>query len=212
MVNDAEDLVAAILEFENGVLGHLFAGPGETPEDASDGRPVTASTRSYMLYGTEGTIHSTPETLPEHHHFGRIMFAPTEKQPIDRSIPADAERWIHPAFEPIDTSGVGLPTVKPFVNEILHFEECIRTGTEPHQQRPGQHRDDEDHLWHLGVVPDGQGGGVGRPPIAPRGDDPKSSRDFAALVDRAQRLRIWLIARSSPCRHTHKRIYCGLYA
>ena len=131
MVNDAEDLVAAILEFENGALGHLFAGPGETPEDASDGRPVTASTRSYMLYGTEGTIHSTPETLPEHHHFGRIMFAPTEKRPIDRSIPADAERWIHPAFEPIDTSGVDLPTVRPFVNEILHFEECIRTGREP---------------------------------------------------------------------------------
>ncbi len=131
MVNDAEDLVAAILEFENGVLGHLFAGPGETPEDASDGRPVTASTRSYMLYGTEGTIHSTPSTLPEHHHFGRIMFAPTEDRPIDRSIPADLERWVHPPFEPIDTSGLDLPTVKPFVNEILHFEECIRTGREP---------------------------------------------------------------------------------
>ena len=131
MVNDAEDLVAAILEFENGALGHLFAGPGETPEDASDGRPVTASTRSYMLYGSEGTIHSAPETLPEHHHFGRIMFAPTEDRPIDRSIPADLERWVHPPFEPIDTSGVDLPTVKPFVNEILHFEECIRTGREP---------------------------------------------------------------------------------
>ena len=131
MVNDAEDLVAAILEFENGALGHLFAGPGETPEDASDGRPVTASTRSYMLYGSEGTIHSAPETLPEHHHFGRIMFAPTEDRPIDRSIPADLERWVHPPFEPIDTSGLDLPTVKPFVNEILHFEECIRTGREP---------------------------------------------------------------------------------
>ena len=130
-LNGAEDLVAAILEFENGALGHLFAGPGETPEDRSGGSPLYASNKSYMLYGSAGTILSTPETIREHHHFGQIMFAPTEDRPIDRNNLADRQRWIHPPFEPIDTSGTGLPSVKPFVNEILHFEECIRTGKEP---------------------------------------------------------------------------------
>lgn len=130
-LNGAEDLVAAILEFENGALGHLFAGPGETPEDRSGGKPLYASNKSYMLYGSAGTIHSAPETIPEHHHFGQIMFAPTEDQPIDRNNLADRQRWIHPPFKPIDTSDTGLPSIKPFVNEILHFEECIRTGKEP---------------------------------------------------------------------------------
>ena len=44
---------------------------------------------------------------------------------------ADRQRLIHPPFEALDTSNTGLPSLKPFVNEILHFEECIRTGREP---------------------------------------------------------------------------------
>ena len=36
-----------------------------------------------------------------------------------------------PSFEPIDTSGADVPTNNFFVNEILHFEECVRTGREP---------------------------------------------------------------------------------
>ena len=131
MINGAEDLVVAILEFENGAVGCLFSSPGEAPEDRSGGSPIRASDREYMVYGTAGTIHSSPESIPEDHHFGRIMFAPIDEQPVDRLNYFDRQRWIHPPFKPIDTSGTDLPSVKPFVNEILHFEECIRTGREP---------------------------------------------------------------------------------
>ena len=133
MVNGAEDLVVAILEFENGAVGYLFSSPGEAPEDKTDmaASAIKHSDREYMVYGTAGTIHSSPESVEEHHHFGRILFAPIADQPVDRLNYFDRRRWIHPPFEPIDTSGTGLPSVKPFVNEILHFEECIRTGKEP---------------------------------------------------------------------------------
>ena len=112
MLNGAEDMVVAALEFENGALGDLFAGPGETPERTS-----------YMVFGSNGTIHSTPETLPEHEHFGTIMFALKEE--------GDLQRRPTPTFEPIDTSATDLPSTNGFVNEILHFEECVRTGREP---------------------------------------------------------------------------------
>ena len=34
-------------------------------------------------------------------------------------------------FAPLNTSDVNLPSTSFFVNEILHFEECIREGKEP---------------------------------------------------------------------------------
>ena len=44
---------------------------------------------------------------------------------------ADLPRGQRPSFEPIDISGADVPTNNFFVNEILHFEECVRTGREP---------------------------------------------------------------------------------
>jgi hypothetical protein len=88
------------------------------------GKPITPSDRSYMLYGIVGTIHSILVTRSEHEHFGEIMFAPMDERPIDRINPDDRHRLIRPSFEPIETSGTELPRLKPFVNEILHFEEC----------------------------------------------------------------------------------------
>ena len=116
-INGAEDLVIANMEFENGVLGHLFASPGESPERVS-----------YEIFGSKGTIHSTPEVMPREdsptRQFGDIMFVLTEQA-------ADLPRRQHPPFEPIATRGTDVPTNNFFVNEILHFEECIRTGREP---------------------------------------------------------------------------------
>ena len=43
----------------------------------------------------------------------------------------DREKPINPPFEPLDTSDIVLPGTSFFVNEILHFEECIRTQSEP---------------------------------------------------------------------------------
>ena len=132
MLNGAEDMVVAALEFENGALGDLFAGPGETPEDRTGGSPIKSSDRSYTVYGGNGTIYSTPENMPGQHHFGPVMFAPREERGSrSAEMSAILRRLIHPPFEPIDTSDADVPTKNCFVNEILHFEECIRTGREP---------------------------------------------------------------------------------
>ena len=124
MINGAEDLVVANLEFKNGVLGDLFASPGESHERMS-----------YMVFGSNGTIHSTPEGMPRAdsptRHFGTIMLGLKEQEELDHRNPRDLQRRQPPPFEPIDTSGSDLPTLNYFVNEILHFEECIRTGMEP---------------------------------------------------------------------------------
>ena len=126
MVNGAEDLAAATLEFENGAIGDLFASW------TTNLSPVGAS---YMLLGSKGSVHSTPPDtyrgsdatpIP---HFGTVMFA--QKEDLDRRNPRDMQRMIRPPFEPIDTSGIDLPSTNYFVNEILHFEECVRTGREP---------------------------------------------------------------------------------
>ena len=110
MLNGAEDMVVASFTFENGAVGDLFG---------SWGAHLSTEDRSYMVFGTEGTIHSTPPRLPEHHHFGTMMLGLKEQRMID------------PAFEPIDTRGTDLPSADGFDNEILHFEECVRTGREP---------------------------------------------------------------------------------
>ena len=117
MTNGAEDLVTAILEFENGALASIFAFPGDTPKDMVDGKR-TRSDREYVLYGSAGTIHSTPQSEPEHAHFGQVMFAPLKGESAGE-------------FKHVDTSDSKLPSLKPFVNQILHFEECIRNGSEP---------------------------------------------------------------------------------
>ena len=125
MLNGAEDLVVANFEFENGALGDLFASPGEFPEG-----------RTYMVFGSNGTIHSTPPPTPAQddsptRQFGDILLALKEERELDYRNERDLQRMLHPPFEPIDTSGTDLPSVNFFVNEILHFEECVRTGREP---------------------------------------------------------------------------------
>ena len=125
MANGAEDLVAATLEFENGAIGDLFASWTTRLS------PVGAS---YMLLGSKGSVHSTPPEMPGSDatpipHFGTVMIA--QKEDLDPTNDRDRQRMIRPPFEPIDTSGTDLPSANFFVNEILHFEECCRTGREP---------------------------------------------------------------------------------
>ena len=124
-INGAEDLVIANLAFENGVLGDLFSSPGE-----SNGG------MSYTVFGSNGTIQSTPPGMPSDdvptRHFGTIMLGlKQEEEEIDRRDPRYVQRRYNAPFEAIDPSGIDLPSTNYFVNEILHFEECVRTGREP---------------------------------------------------------------------------------
>ena len=116
MQNGAEDLVAATLEFDNGAIGDVFGvGSSLAPEG-----------RGYILFGSKGTLHSTTPTREESEasptrHFGKLMV----------SLKDARQGFMGAAFEPLDTSGIELPTNDYFVNEILHFAECCRTGAEP---------------------------------------------------------------------------------
>ena len=120
MLNGAEDMVSAALEFESGAVGNLFAN-GTTylaPEGSS-----------YQIFGSNGTIVSTrPDDLQRERgaipHFGDILCRLREENP-------DMSTVQNPKFEPIATNAADLPTANGFVNEILHFADCCRTGAEP---------------------------------------------------------------------------------
>ncbi len=135
----AEDLVAATLEFANGAVGHVFAKASLSREG-----------RSYCLMGSEGTLFAelaveSDETPTP--HFGTLMVSlksPEKEQEylsnvadMRRVMRGDAERRnefiqkLEPVFEPLSTEDTGLRTANGFVNEILHWEECCRTGAEP---------------------------------------------------------------------------------
>ena len=118
MANGGEDLAAATLEFENGAIGDLFA---------SWTTYLSPVHPSYMILGSKGSIHSTPASTANDgapvRHFGLVMYGFKEDVPRE-------ERKEQP-FEPLNTSDINLPSTSFFVNEILHFEECIREGKEP---------------------------------------------------------------------------------
>ncbi len=116
MINGAEDLVTASLEFENGAVCDVFS---------SWTTDLVPEPSFYSVLGSKGTIHSTPPATAKDdspiRHFGIVMYG--EKN--------DAPGREKPLIEPLDTSDIVLPSTSFFVNEILHLEECIRTGSEP---------------------------------------------------------------------------------
>ena len=140
-LNDADDLVAATLEFENGAVGDLLA---------SWSTPVSPEGMSYMIFGSEGTVHSTPPTIEQSleapvRQFGTIMYSVRDEQqekeqaramasgPLRRPLTRERLETMmrRPTFQPLPTNDTGLPSDDYFTNEILHFEECCRTGKEP---------------------------------------------------------------------------------
>ena len=140
-LNDADDLVAATLEFENGAVGDLMA---------SWSTPVSPEGMSYMILGSEGAVHSTPPTLDQSleapvRQFGTIMYgvrdrAREEEQtramqsgPLRRPLTRErlALMMRRPSFQPLPTGDNDLPSDDYFINEVLHWEECCRTGQEP---------------------------------------------------------------------------------
>ena len=140
-LNGADDLVAATLEFENGAVGDVMA---------SWSTPVSPEGMSYMIFGSEGTVHSTPPTLDQSleapvRQFGTIMYGvrdPKQEEEQTRAMqsgplrrPLTRERLAlmmrRPSFQPLPTGDNNLPSDDYFINEVLHWEECCRTGDEP---------------------------------------------------------------------------------
>ena len=131
MLNGAEDLVAAILEFESGAIGEVWA----------KGNSIAPAGRTYMVLGNAGTFYASTPTEAQRiderngisptRHFGSIMVSLAGDEELDPNNEQDLKKIYKPPFEPLSTSDIDLPSTDYFVNEILHFEECCRTGAEP---------------------------------------------------------------------------------
>ena len=111
MLNGAEDFVTAILEFENGAVGEAFG--------TYVGFRLPYS-ESFMIFGEKGTVHAVPE-------------AGQWQGPAMISVDGEERKADKSAFE-------GFSPINPdplmrhelgFVNEILHFAECCRSGAQP---------------------------------------------------------------------------------
>lgn len=134
MVNGAEDLVSATLEFESGAVGEVWA----------KGNAIVPHGRTYTILGDRGVFYASTPTKEQRQvemdgatpfrHFGHIMVALNEDLPeLDPSNPEDRRKmyFAEPPFKVLPTSDIDLPSPNYFINEILHWEECCRTGAEP---------------------------------------------------------------------------------
>ncbi len=123
-LNGAEDEVTAILEFENGAIGNVFTkGNALSPEPAY-----------YLVYGNKGTLASTPPEPTRKMaitQFGRNMVSLNTGELLDTHNEDDLKKILQPKFEPLPVDAADQFSDDYFVNEVLHFEECCRTGREP---------------------------------------------------------------------------------
>jgi predicted dehydrogenase len=113
-VNGAEDTATAILEYENGALGTLFATANAFRSPWSE---------QFVIFGERGTLHAVP---PPGNVRGDAHVASIERSP---ALDGLASQFV--GFERVDPDDACLPTDNGQVNEILHFADCCRQGTEP---------------------------------------------------------------------------------
>ena len=130
--NNAEDILCATLEFENGAVGTVLclwcAARG----------PVS---QQYTLFGDQGALHSLP-VFPIYRgdHFGPVVVSSPERdepgtEPVmNRREPGRQMRGMEDImghFHQLAPGTWGLPSDNCFTNEILHFAECSQEGKEP---------------------------------------------------------------------------------
>ena len=134
MVHGAEDLVSATLEFESGAVGEVWA----------KGNAIVPHGRTYTIFGDQGVFYASTPTKEQREveisgatpfrHFGHIMVALNEDVPeLDPSNPEDRRKmyFAEPPFKVLSTDDIDLPSPNYFINEILHFADCCRSGAEP---------------------------------------------------------------------------------
>ena len=100
--NGAESWAMAQVEFERGVMGQLFTSYAAYAP--VDGGPL-------WLYGDEGTIYKADLASAD-------VLVSTSKRPSGYAAIEDCDHG-------------GLPSADPYLNELLHFVDCCRTGSPP---------------------------------------------------------------------------------
>jgi len=112
----AEDYAAALFEFENGAIGEMFGTYSGFRMPYSEG---------LMIFGSAGAIHATPDN-------GEYQ-APAVYASKQHPGAKDPNNWLAQfrGFQPVPPDTDGLPSDDSFVNQMLHFADCCRTGAEP---------------------------------------------------------------------------------
>ncbi len=104
----AEDYAVGLLELESGATVDLFTTYSAAALPYGEG---------LWLFTDQAVVHSVP---------GEGIY--------ERAVPRIAHREATRsgrAFTDLEIEPTTLPTRDPFVNEILHFADCVRDGTEP---------------------------------------------------------------------------------
>lgn len=116
-INGAEDFVNATLEFENGVIGSIYA---------CNSTARTPWNMQYLIYGDHGCIYSTPPSSIEKsvQQLGGVMISSRKKDNDGKTSRRGEYIPNEPSYELFQDDN-------PFTNEILHFAECCRTGKKP---------------------------------------------------------------------------------
>jgi UDP-N-acetylglucosamine 3-dehydrogenase len=112
--HNAEDYAWAILEFENGACGELFA--------TYSGFCLPWG-ESLMIFGDDGTLHSVP---PPGHYFGDTKLVSKGDLALSHILPENPYRGFH-SIDHIDSN---LLSEDSFINQMKHFIECCQIGAE----------------------------------------------------------------------------------
>jgi len=113
--NGAEDYAWARLEFASGAVAEVFG--------TYSGFRVPWG-ESFTLFGDAGAMHAVP---PLGEYVGPAWYA---SQHSEGEKPLSWATQLG-GFLPVPEALEGLPSPRGFYNQILHFEECIRSGIEP---------------------------------------------------------------------------------
>jgi predicted dehydrogenase len=114
--NGAEDYACALLDFSNGAIGEMFATYAGYRMPYGEG---------LMIFGEHGTIHAQPNGGE---YSAPAVFA-SSRTP---GHPGD-NRWLaqYRGFTPVPLAAEECPHANSFVNQLVHFADCIRNGTTP---------------------------------------------------------------------------------
>src|SRR5258708_2731268 len=114
--NGAEDYACALLDFSNGAIGEMFATFAGFRLPYGEG---------LMIFGEHGTIHAQPN--------GGEAAAPAVYASKRTPGKPDDNRWLaqYRGFMPVPLASDECPHANSFVNQLVHFANCVRSSATP---------------------------------------------------------------------------------
>ncbi|HMO27334.1 MAG TPA: Gfo/Idh/MocA family oxidoreductase, partial [Tepidisphaeraceae bacterium] len=115
-INGAEDFAAGTLEFENGAIGDLFG---------TYFGPTCPYGESFTLFADKATLHAIPP-IGTYNTEASISH-------LDNTRSDLKDKWgdVYGNWQSISPEQAGLSSSNGFINQLLHFADCCRTGERP---------------------------------------------------------------------------------